>query len=123
VDARPDERHTRRRPLATLFLLDVLRDRESRPVFLLAGLTLLAGTTVFHFLEGWGWIDSLYFSAITLATVGYGDLVPTTPVAKIFTVLYVFNGVVILLTLFDRVRAVRSRRFEGVREARREPRA
>jgi voltage-gated potassium channel Kch len=98
-----------------------MRDRESRPVFILAGLTLLVGTTVFHLLEGWSWVDSLYFSAITLATVGYGDLVPTTPVAKIFTVLYVFNGVVILLTLFDRVRTVRGRRFAAAQEARREP--
>jgi voltage-gated potassium channel Kch len=119
VDASPAERPSARlHPIGSLFLLDVLRDRESRPVFILAGFALLLGTTVFHFLEGWSWVDSLYFSAITLATVGYGDLVPTTPVTKIFTVLYVLNGIVILLALFDRVRAVRAGRLRG---GRREP--
>jgi voltage-gated potassium channel Kch len=76
------------------------------------------GTVAFHFLEGWSLLDSLYFSVITLATVGYGDLVPTTPIAKIFTMLYVINGISILLALLDRIRAVRTRRLETVAERR-----
>jgi hypothetical protein len=44
---------------------------------------------------------------ISAATIGYGDLVPTTPVAKIFTILYNINAIVMLLALFDRVRVVR----------------
>jgi voltage-gated potassium channel Kch len=109
---------TRLRPLRTMFLLDVIQDRESRPVFLWAASALLVGTIAFHFLEGWSLLDSLYFSVITLATVGYGDLVPTTPIAKIFTMLYVINGISILLALLDRIRAVRTRRLETVAERR-----
>jgi len=45
---------------------------------------------------------------ISLATIGYGDLTPTTPEAKVFTIIYVINGIAILLALFDRVRAVRT---------------
>ena len=45
---------------------------------------------------------------ISLATVGYGDLAPTTPLSKVFTVFYVLNGIAILLSLFDRIRAVRA---------------
>jgi voltage-gated potassium channel Kch len=99
-------------PLRTLFLMDVIQDRDSRPVFLWAGSVLLVGTLAYHFLEGWSLLDSLYFSVITLATVGYGDLVPTTPVAKVLTILYVINGISILLALLDRIRVVRSRRLE-----------
>jgi voltage-gated potassium channel Kch len=44
---------------------------------------VIVGTVVFHLLEKWSWIDSLYFTVITLATVGYGDLTPTTPVEAI----------------------------------------
>jgi voltage-gated potassium channel Kch len=95
-----------------MLLLDVMQDRDSRPVFLWAASALLVGTLAFHFLEGWSMLDSLYFSVITLATVGYGDLVPTTPIAKIFTMLYVINGISILLALLDRIRAVRTRRLE-----------
>ena len=73
---------------------------------LLAGLTvslLLVGTWVFHQVEGWTYLDSFYFSAISLATVGYGDFTPQTPAGKLLTVFYIFAGfglLVALLTLF-----------------------
>ena len=97
------------RPIRSLFLLDVLSDRASRPIFIWAGAVLLVGTLAYHWLEGWSYLDALYFCVITLATVGYGDLTPTTPIAKVFTIFYVINGVVILLSVFDRIRVVRSR--------------
>ena len=58
-----------------------------------------AGTVVFHILEKWSWVDSLYFTVITLATVGYGDLTPTTQLGKLVTVLFVITGVAIFLPL------------------------
>ena len=33
-------------------------------------------TIAYRLLEGWRWIDALYFSVVTIATVGYGDLAP-----------------------------------------------
>ena len=75
---------------------------------------LLVGTLAYHWLEGWSYLDALYFCVITLATVGYGDLTPTTPIAKVFTIFYVINGVVILLSVFDRIRVVRSQRIEEI---------
>lgn len=95
--------------LQRLLLIDVLQDRESRPFLAWAGAMLLFGVLVYRWLEGWSVIDALYFCVITLATVGFGDLTPTTPEAKLFTVFYVINGIGILLALFDRIRAVRSR--------------
>jgi hypothetical protein len=46
---------------------------------------LVAGTAFYTNVDGWDPPDALYFSVITLATVGYGDLVPRTPTGKIFT--------------------------------------
>ena len=108
------------RPIRSLFLLDVLSDRASRPIFVWAGAVLLVGTLAYHWLEGWSYLDALYFCVITLATVGYGDLTPTTPIAKVFTIFYVINGVVILLSVFDRIRVVRSRRIEEIATHRKE---
>lgn len=98
-------------PIRSLFLWDILTDRDSQPALLWAGLTLLLGTLVYHWLEGWSHLDALYFCVISLATIGYGDLTPTTPLARAFTIIYVLNGIAILLALFDRIRIVRSQRL------------
>jgi voltage-gated potassium channel len=54
------------------------------------------GTIFYHVVEGWGWLDSVYFCVVTLATVGYGDLHPDTPLAKLFTIPYIIFGVAML---------------------------
>lgn len=97
------------RPIQRLLLLDVFRDKESRPVFYWAGSVLLVGILVYRWLEGWSFLDALYFCVVSLATVGYGDLSPTTPLARAFTIIYLINGIGILLALFDRIRVVRAR--------------
>ena len=74
----------------------MLRDPRGRSILLWATAQILIGTLVFRWLEGWSVVDSVYFSVITLATVGFGDLHPTTDAAKIFTIFYVLFGLGIL---------------------------
>ena len=60
---------------------------------------LLVGGTVFYWrVEGWSVLDSLYFSVITLTTVGYGDLAPAAALSKVFTMIYVLLGLGILVS-------------------------
>jgi voltage-gated potassium channel Kch len=54
---------------------------------------LTAGTLVYHHLEKWSYVDSLYFSTTTLTTIGYGDLHPTSSESRLFTVFYIMGGV------------------------------
>jgi voltage-gated potassium channel len=70
--------------------------------YLLAAVTVvLAGGTVFyHFIEKWSWVNSWYFCVVTLATVGYGDLVPKTDFGKLFTTLYIIVGAGIIGAFF-----------------------
>lgn len=51
------------------------------------------GATFYHFVEKWNWINSFYFTVITLSTVGYGDFTPQTNAGKIFTIGFIFIGV------------------------------
>lgn len=84
-----------------------IRHAWQDPAFqILAGLTailLAAGTVFYHSIEGWRWLDSLYFSVITLATVGYGDFSPQTDLGKVFTIVYVFLGIGLLVAFFTRL--------------------
>lgn len=58
------------------------------------------GTIVFHRLESWNWIQSFYFSVVTITTVGYGDFTPTNDLSRLFTAIYILVGVSIgLVTL------------------------
>lgn len=109
------------RPLQRLLLLDVIRDKESRPVFYWAAGMLVVGVVIYHWLEGWSYLDALYFCVVSLATVGYGDLTPTTPLARLFTIIYLINGIGILLALFDRIRVVRARALENPAQNKRKP--
>ena len=74
----------------------VIRDPEGKVLLVSAATMIAVGTVVYHVLEGWSFLDSLYFSVVTLATVGYGDFHPTTDVARLFTVGYILVGIGIL---------------------------
>ena len=66
---------------------------------LIIGAMAIVGTgTIFYWLvEKWSLLDSLYFTVVTLVTVGYGDLHPTTDLSKIFTMVFVVSGVGFIL--------------------------
>ncbi len=73
-----------------------LKEPEFRGIFSWVLILLLTGTWFYHQWEGWSWLDSLYFSVVTLTTVGYGDLAPQTSIGKIFTIVYIILGLGIL---------------------------
>jgi voltage-gated potassium channel len=69
----------------------------------LGGLFLVGGTFYYVSEEKWSYVDSFYFSTITLTTIGYGDMHPTTNESKIFTSLYTLFGVGVMLYLLGSV--------------------
>lgn len=78
-------------------LRTALRDPEFEAIFTLLVILLGVGTFFYHDVEGWSWLNSLYFCVITLATIGYGDFTPHTDMGKIFTMVYIFLGIGVLL--------------------------
>jgi len=61
-------------------------------VFLIV-LLLVVWTLLIHLFEWIGYFNSLYFSVITLAGIGYGDIAPLTVGGKIVAMVYGLIGV------------------------------
>jgi voltage-gated potassium channel len=97
------------------------RDPQFRSLVFLVIITLVGGTIFYSSVEGWSVVDALYFSVTTLTTVGLGDLTPKTTIAKLFTVVYIFAGLSIVLGFIDTVAketlSVRQRRGAVVGKA------
>jgi voltage-gated potassium channel len=54
---------------------------------------LSAGIIGFMFIENMSLTDAIYFSIVTMATVGYGDLHPQTDIGKFLTLIIIICGV------------------------------
>ena len=62
------------------------------------------GCLVLCLCEGWRWSEGVYFSFVTLTTIGLGDLFPDTLGGRIFLVVYAVIGLgqlAVLLTLIE----------------------
>jgi hypothetical protein len=70
-----------------------LREPEVQGAFTLALALILTATVFYWLVERWSLLDAAYFSVVTIATVGYGDLTPQTAIGKIFTMGYIFSGI------------------------------
>ena len=78
-----------------------------RIVMMAVLLAILLGTVVFHLLEGWSILDSLYVTVQTVTTVGFGDLTPRTAIGRLFATFFMMLGVgVVLYALTSTVQSI-----------------
>lgn len=57
---------------------------------------IILGTLGYHILMGWAFLDSLYMTVITLATVGYKEVHELDPIGKVYTIVLIVFGVSIV---------------------------
>ncbi len=79
--------------LLKVIILGIKNDKDFKFLFFFIVILLLSAVLFYTAMENWSLIDALYFSVMTMATVGYGDLVPTTDFSKIFTIIYTFLSI------------------------------
>jgi len=54
---------------------------------------VIFGTVGYIVIEGWGFLDALYMTIITISTVGYSEVHHVSKAGRLFTILLVFFGV------------------------------
>jgi voltage-gated potassium channel len=81
----------------------VWRDPETKALPVVAGALVISGTIFYWRVEDWTVVESLYFSVVTLTTVGFGDFAPTTAGAQIFTIFYILTGIGVFVALLASV--------------------
>lgn len=67
--------------------------RRARTAALLLLGVLAAGTVGYMLIEGWGLLDAVYMTVITVATVGFREVHPLSEAGHWFTIALVFSGV------------------------------
>ena len=81
----------------------VWRDPETRALPVVAAALVVTGTLFYWRFEDWTVVEAFYFCIVTLTTVGFGDLSPTTAGTQIFTVIYILTGFGVLVALLTSV--------------------
>jgi voltage-gated potassium channel len=73
-------------------------------ILLMTMLLLLIGGSYFYWqVEGWSVVDAIYFCFMTMSTIGYGDLVPTTAYSKIFTMVYAMLSIGVFVAIVTKL--------------------
>ncbi len=82
-------------------ILSFAKDKAYNKLLMFTASIVGLGTVSYKFIEGWSWVDSLYFSVVTLTTVGYGDVSPQTDAGKLFTIVYIIIGLGLILNFIE----------------------
>ncbi len=67
---------------------------------------MIAGGAVFSRIEGWKFLDGVYFADFTLLTIGIGDYTPATHLARGLLFPYAIGGIVILGLVIGSIRSL-----------------
>lgn len=60
--------------------------REIAAVFLFLCVLIVAGSFGYILIEGWNWVDGVYFTFITLTTIGFGEIHELSTTGRFFTI-------------------------------------
>lgn len=67
---------------------------------------LLVGALCFSHIEGWRYLDAVYFADVTLLTVGLGDFSPSTHTGRSLLIPFAIGGIVIIGLVIGSIRTL-----------------
>lgn len=100
----------------------VAKQFEFKLLALVAGFVMFTSASALYVMEGkernLDFLDALYWSLVTISTVGYGDISPITPEGKVISMILIVVGISILAFLTSIVVSYFSERVDELRENR-----
>jgi hypothetical protein len=76
-----------------------------------AGLLVLATSVAVAIEERWSFVDGVYFFAVTITTVGFGDLVPRKPSSKLLSCILVAASLCLIAAMLAQMQDAILRRY------------
>jgi voltage-gated potassium channel len=64
--------------------------------FFLLALTIVLGTLLYSWIEGWNFLDSLYMTVLVLTTIGFKEVRPLSTSGTVFTIVFSLIGFIFL---------------------------
>ena len=95
-------------------------DEEFRALLFLLTMLLIGATYFYWLVEGWSVVDALYFSVMTMSTIGYGDLVPTTTFSKLFTIIFAILSIGVFVAVASKLVTIVLDRDKSIRQKRKQ---
>jgi hydrogenase/urease accessory protein HupE len=80
-----------------------LHDPVFRALAFLLVVAIAVGAVFFKVAEGWSWLDSAYFSVVSMTTVGDANMAPSSGLSKVFTMVYSIAGIGLMLAFVSRL--------------------
>jgi voltage-gated potassium channel len=76
--------------------------KQHRLLLFLPLIVVATGIVVFMAIEHLSFTDALYFTIVTISTVGYGDIHPISTAGKLLTIVLIIIGIGMFLTIVTR---------------------
>lgn len=67
---------------------------------------LLLGALIYSHVEGWAYLDAVYYAEFTLLTIGIGDIAPVTGVGRGLLFPFAIGGIIILGLVVGSIRSL-----------------
>ena len=84
-------------PVHTIIMHYMMQKRLAT-VIILFFIVILVGMTGYKIIEGWSLGEALYMTFITISTVGFQEVKPLSAVGRIFTIVLIISGIVVIAT-------------------------
>lgn len=109
----------------SLFVVFKEKRFELLILIILSFFVILIASTVMYIIEGLGdnpnlytFFDAVYWAVVTMATVGYGDMVPTTPIGKAVAMILMAGGLMVVVLATSIITSAFAERLSLMREER-----